>query len=78
MPKKMVKWALAAPAVAGLSLLGSSPAMAAWTLNLRQGVTELSREIYGLHMHTIKVMPVCTPPISHQTAITIMKMTGHF
>ena len=24
--------------------------MAAWTLNLRQGVTELSREIYGLHM----------------------------
>ena len=24
--------------------------MAAWTLNLREGVTELSREIYGLHM----------------------------
>jgi cytochrome c oxidase subunit 2 len=31
-------------------LLGSTPAMAAWTLNLREGVTELSREIYGLHM----------------------------
>jgi len=49
-PKKIVKWALAAPAVIGLSLAGSSPALAAWTLNLRQGVTELSREIYGLHM----------------------------
>jgi cytochrome c oxidase subunit 2 len=49
-PKKIVKWALAAPAVIGLSLVGSSPALAAWTLNLRQGVTELSREIYGLHM----------------------------
>jgi cytochrome c oxidase subunit 2 len=49
-PKKMVKRALVAPAVAGLALLGSAPAMAAWTLNLRQGVTELSREIYGLHM----------------------------
>jgi cytochrome c oxidase subunit 2 len=45
---KMVKRAL----VAGLALLsGSSPAMAAWSdLNLRVGVTELSREIYGLHM----------------------------
>jgi cytochrome c oxidase subunit 2 len=32
-------------------LLGSSPALAAWSdLNLRVGVTELSREIYGLHM----------------------------
>jgi cytochrome c oxidase subunit II len=46
----MLKRALAASAVVGLSLLGSSPAMAAWTLNLREGVTELSREIYGLHM----------------------------
>jgi len=37
---------------AGLVLTGgSSPAMAAWSdLNLRVGVTELSREIYGLHM----------------------------
>lgn len=33
-----------------LMLIGS-PAMAAWSdLNLRVGVTELSREIYGLHM----------------------------
>jgi cytochrome c oxidase subunit II len=46
----LVKRAFTAPAVVGLSLLVSSPAMAAWTLNLRQGVTELSREIYGLHM----------------------------
>ncbi len=50
MPKTTVKRAHAAAAVIGLWLLGSSPAMAAWTLNLRQGVTELSREIYGLHM----------------------------
>jgi cytochrome c oxidase subunit II len=49
-PKKMVKWAHAAPAVVVLALLGATPAHAAWTLNLRQGVTELSREIYGLHM----------------------------
>jgi cytochrome c oxidase subunit 2 len=44
----MVKRALAAGAAL---LLGASPAMAAWSdLNLRVGVTELSREIYGLHM----------------------------
>jgi len=48
-PTKM-KRALAAVAVLGLTLAGTSPAMAAWTLNLREGVTELSREIYGLHM----------------------------
>jgi cytochrome c oxidase subunit 2 len=42
------KHALAAGAA---SLLAASPAMAAWSdLNLRVGVTELSREIYGLHM----------------------------
>lgn len=45
-----MKRALAAVAVIGLTLAGTSPAMAAWTLNLREGVTELSREIYGLHM----------------------------
>jgi cytochrome c oxidase subunit 2 len=45
-----MKRALAAIAVTGLTLAGTSPAMAAWTLNLREGVTELSREIYGLHM----------------------------
>src|SRR5512144_2967347 len=28
----------------------SSPALAAWNLNLRVGVTELSRDIYHLHM----------------------------
>jgi cytochrome c oxidase subunit 2 len=49
-PKKLVKRAFTAPAVVGLLLLVASPAMAAWTLNLRQGVTEVSREIYGLHM----------------------------
>jgi len=45
---KMVKRAFAAGAAL---MLGSGPAMAAWSdLNLRVGVTELSREIYGLHM----------------------------
>ena len=45
---KMVKRAFAASMAL---LFGSSPAMAAWSdLNLRVGVTELSREIYGLHM----------------------------
>jgi len=44
---KMVKRALAASAA---FLTGSAPAMAAWSdLNLRVGVTEISREIYGLH-----------------------------
>jgi cytochrome c oxidase subunit 2 len=46
----LVKWACAAPAVIVASLLVSTPALADWTLNLREGVTELSREIYGLHM----------------------------
>jgi len=46
---KMVKRALAAGAA--LSVLASGPALAAWSdVNLRVGVTELSREIYGLHM----------------------------
>jgi cytochrome c oxidase subunit 2 len=45
---KMVKRAFAAGTAL---LLGTSPAMAAWSdLNLRVGVTELSREIYDLHM----------------------------
>ena len=45
---KMVKRALAAGAAL---MLGAAPAMAAWSdLNLRVGVTPLSREIYGLHM----------------------------
>jgi cytochrome c oxidase subunit 2 len=37
---------------AGLALVATTnPALAAWSdLNLRQGVTELSREIYDLHM----------------------------
>jgi cytochrome c oxidase subunit 2 len=45
---KMVKRAF----VAGMALVGgASPAMAAWSdLNLRVGVTELSRDIHGLHM----------------------------
>jgi cytochrome c oxidase subunit 2 len=45
----MVKRALAAGT--SLSVLASGPALAGWSdVNLRVGVTELSREIYGLHM----------------------------
>ncbi len=44
---KMVKRALATGAA---FLIGSTPAMAAWSdLDLRVGVTEISREIHGLH-----------------------------
>jgi cytochrome c oxidase subunit 2 len=45
-----MKRALGAISATALAALWSVPAMAAWTLNLREGVTELSREIYGLHM----------------------------
>src|SRR5262245_49154831 len=36
-------------------LLTAAPAYAAWTLNLRVGVTPLSREIYNLHMMVLWV-----------------------
>ena len=45
-----MKRALGAISATALAALWSVPAAAAWTLNLREGVTELSREIYGLHM----------------------------
>jgi cytochrome c oxidase subunit II len=48
-PMKM-KRPLGALAAAALAALWSGTASAAWTLNMRQGVTELSREIYSLHM----------------------------
>ena len=46
----MVKRALAPAVVSAVAMLGPSPALADWTMNLREGVTVLSREIYGLHM----------------------------
>jgi cytochrome c oxidase subunit II len=49
-PTKTLKQALGALSMAAMAALWSNPAAAAWTLNLREGVTELSREIYGLHM----------------------------
>ena len=45
-----MKRALGAISATALAAMWSVPAAAAWTLNLREGVTELSREIYGLHM----------------------------
>jgi cytochrome c oxidase subunit 2 len=46
----MVKRALGAISMTAAAAMWSAPAAAAWTMNLRQGVTELSREIYDLHM----------------------------
>ena len=46
---KMVKRALAAGTA--LAVLASGPALAGWSdINLRRGVTEISQEIYSLHM----------------------------
>ncbi|HEY0939067.1 MAG TPA: cytochrome c oxidase subunit II [Steroidobacter sp.] len=46
---KIVKYA-AAGSIAGAALLPSGAALAAWELNMPVGVTELSRNIHGLHM----------------------------
>jgi cytochrome c oxidase subunit 2 len=46
---KIVKYA-AAGMLAGAALLPTGAALAAWEVNMPVGVTELSREIYGLHM----------------------------
>jgi cytochrome c oxidase subunit 2 len=45
---KIVKYAAAGSA--GAAFLPSGAALAAWELNMPVGVTELSREIHGLHM----------------------------
>jgi cytochrome c oxidase subunit 2 len=53
-PMKIVKRALAAGAA--LMVLASGPALAGWSdVNLRVGVTELSRDIYALHMEILWV-----------------------
>jgi cytochrome c oxidase subunit 2 len=41
---------------ATLALLLSTPAFAAWKLNMTEGVTELSHQAYGLHM---KILLIC-------------------
>jgi cytochrome c oxidase subunit 2 len=46
---KIVKYA-AAGTLAGAALLPTGAALAAWEINMPVGVTELSREIHGLHM----------------------------
>lgn len=46
---KIVKYA-AAGLSAGAAFLPTGAALAAWELNMPVGATELSREIYGLHM----------------------------
>jgi cytochrome c oxidase subunit II len=46
---KIVKYA-AAGMLAGAAFLPTGAALAAWELNMPVGVTELSREIHGLHM----------------------------
>lgn len=48
---KLMKYTL--PMAAGLLLSG--PALAAWTLNMTPGVTELSHEAYRLHMLILEI-----------------------
>ena len=49
MMKKFLRVLIAMPAVAAL-LLAAPAAQAAWTLNMTPGISEMSREIYSLHM----------------------------
>jgi cytochrome c oxidase subunit II len=49
MMKKFPRVLIAMPAVAA-SLLAAPAAQAAWTLNMTPGISEMSREIYSLHM----------------------------
>jgi cytochrome c oxidase subunit II len=49
MMKKFPRVLIAMPAVAAL-LLAAPAAQAAWTLNMTPGISEMSREIYSLHM----------------------------
>jgi cytochrome c oxidase subunit 2 len=49
MMKKFPRILTAMPVVAAL-LLAAPAAEAAWTLNMTQGISEMSREIYSLHM----------------------------
>jgi cytochrome c oxidase subunit II len=49
MMKKFPTILTAMPVVAAL-LLAAPAAQAAWTLNMTQGISEMSREIYSLHM----------------------------
>ena len=49
--------ALVTPLMAGLAGLTAPAAQAAWTLNMTQGVTDISRRVYSLHMI---ILWVCT------------------
>jgi cytochrome c oxidase subunit 2 len=49
--------ALVTPLLAGLAGLIAPAAQAAWTLNMTQGVTDISRRVYSLHMI---ILWVCT------------------
>ncbi len=47
---KILKYAAAGLAASAASFLPTGAALAAWELNMPVGVTELSRDIHGLHM----------------------------
>src|SRR5690242_18120499 len=47
---KTLKHLLAVSAGVAVSLALTQPALAAWDLNLREGITPLSKEAYHLHM----------------------------
>ena len=69
-----MKRALGAISATALAALWSVPAAAAWTLNLREGVTELSREIYGLHM---LILWICVVIAVAVFSVMIYSMFAH-
>lgn len=69
---KIVKYA-AAGSLAGAALLPSGAALAAWELNMPVGVTELSREIHGLHMMILWVCVLISIAVFGMMIYSIVK-----
>ena len=57
-------------------LLAGAPAYAAWDLNLRVGVTPLSRDIYGLHMLILWLILVFMAIPAARTLVAIEDSSG--
>jgi len=71
-PMKIVKHA-AAGSIAAAALLPSGAALAAWELNMPVGVTELSREIHGLHMMILWVCVLISVAVFGMMIYSIVK-----
>jgi len=69
---KIVKHA-AAGSIAAAALLPSGAALAAWELNMPVGVTELSREIHGLHMMILWVCVLISVAVFGMMIYSIVK-----